>query len=363
VSVNLHNVLFLIVILLLSAACSPATGGEVGLPAGGTQSGAVSQAGESLPDQEPDLLNPDAAYFAEDAGITLEEANLRLAFQETIGDIQPHLMSALPDIYGGLWVEHEPAYRIVIALTEGDKATIQPYIEGNDWAPFVEVITVRYTLEELTRDQAAAGRAADSVQASVTTAVDVINNRVELKVGNPELFQNDLAEAGLSLPSSVVVSAFQTGGELPGRNQGVVLEFPTGDGRTIYLPKQAPSDMSMAALMEGALIEVNGCLRLSDDNYQNGFLVIWRNDADLRINGDSIEVLDGRGQPIARVGQPLRAGGGAIESPMAYARLEETIPGLPIAACPGPYWLIAEMETIIRPVVIKTPTKEIYHQP
>ncbi len=357
-----HHVSFLIFILLLTAACSPATPADLALPIP-TQPAADSQPGETGPDRPADPPNPDAAIFAEDAGITLEEANQRLVFQETIGDIQPQLMSDLGDTYGGLWVEHEPAYRIVIALTEGDQASIRPYIEGQDWAGYVEVIHVDYTLEELTRDQAAAGRAAETVHASVTTAVDVIHNRVELWVGNPELFQNDLIGAGLRLPPSVVISAFEAGGDLPESNQGLVLEAPTADGRTIYLPKQAPTDMSMAALIEGDLIEVNGCLRLTSADYEHGFLVIWRNDADIRVAGDLIEVLDGRGQPIARVGQPLRAGGGAIESPTGYGRLEESIPGLPIEGCPGPYWVIATMETVSPPLGRKTPTPEIYHQP
>ena len=107
-----------------------------------------------------DSLNPDAAAFAADAGLSLEEANQWLKFQETIGDIQPLLMADLPDSFGGLWVEHEPAYRIVIALTEGDEKTIQPYIEGADWAEFVEVRPVTYTLEELEAAQAVASQAA-----------------------------------------------------------------------------------------------------------------------------------------------------------------------------------------------------------
>jgi len=358
---TMQNFLFLIIVLLLAAACSPASGGEVG-PTDDSESGDESGVGEGEALQPLDdgsgTLNPDAAYFAEDAGISLEEANQRLAFQETIGDIQPQLMSDLPGTYGGLWVEHEPAYRIVIALTEGDEQSIRRYIDGKDWAAFVEVIIVDTTLEQLTRDQAAAGRAAQAINASVTTAVDIINNRVELFVGNPGLFQNDLADAGIDLPHSVVVSAFDAGGDPPDSNRGVLLEVTTADGRTIYLPKQAPTNVSMAALMEGTLLEVDGCLRISDDHYEDGFLVIWRNDADLRVGGDKIDVLNGHGQPVARVGDRLRAGGGAMESPIGYARLDESIPGMPIEGCPGPYWVAGELETLVEQLI-----PDIYFEP
>ena len=84
-----------------------------------------------------DPLVRDAMSFAEHQGITLEDAVRRLQHQQTIGNIQPHLEADLPETYGGLWVEHQPEYRIVIALTIGDESTIQPYIEGKPWAEFV----------------------------------------------------------------------------------------------------------------------------------------------------------------------------------------------------------------------------------
>ena len=67
-------------------------------------------------------------------------------------------------------------------------------------------------------------QAAQSIEASVTTAVEVINNRVELIVVNPELFQNDLVEAGIQLSPSVVISAFNTGGDLPDSLPGMPTE-------------------------------------------------------------------------------------------------------------------------------------------
>ncbi len=305
-----------------------------------------------------EALAMDAAAFAEHLGIPLEEAMVRLRHQETIGSIQPALMADLAGSFGGLWVEHEPVYRIVIALTEGDEATIQPYIQDKDWAEFVELRIVAYTLEELETAQSEAGRAASNLNVTATTAVDVMNNRVEVMVGNPDLFRADLAAAGIVLPEAVEITPALPDRELPGTNRGVLLEATAPDGRTIYLPKQAPSGVSMAALMEGTLVEVDGCLRLTDNSYPNGFLIIWPYDSDIRVSDDRIEVINGEGQPVARVGQPLRAGGGAIENSRGMDSLDEVIPGMPIDGCEGPYWVSADLETLVEQLV-----PDIYFEP
>ncbi|MGB3716033.1 MAG: hypothetical protein WA996_16530 [Candidatus Promineifilaceae bacterium] len=357
-SIEKRKILLLIFTLIVTAACTPTTGNDIGTTTGTLGAGeglaGESEATDDWGDLSYDLLaedsgalNPDAVAFAEQEGLSLEEANQRLVQQQTIGDIQPLLASDLSATFGGLWIEHQPDYRIVIALTEGDRGTIRPYIEDKEWAGVVEVRTVDHTLEELIADQVTASQAAQKVNVSVITAVDVINNRVELMVGNPELFLNDLVKAGIDLPGSVVVMVSDPGGDLPDTNRGVVFEATAADGRTIYLPKQPPTNVSMAALMEGTLLEVNGCLRLSDEYYADGFLVLWPYHSDIREAGDHIEVINGEGQAVARVGERLRAGGGAMESSLSATRIDETIPGMPIEGCPGPYWVAAELETLV----------------
>ncbi len=344
-AITKHLPLLLLGIYL--AACATSGGSE---PA--VQDGDLSVASQENVTSEPgpDVIdssgNPDAAYYAEDMGVSQEEAERRLAFQDTIGEIQPLLVADLADSFGGLWVEHQPEYRIVIALTQGDASTIKPYIASQAWADEVEVVSVRYTLERLIADQETAVAAAQQIKVPVSAAVDVINNRVELWVGNPGLFLEELTQSGLTLPESVVVTASLPGDELPDTNRGMVLEVMTADGRTIYLPLQAPSNTSMEALIESTLVEVDGCLRLVDEDYPAGFMVIWRHDHDLRTGNEVIEVLNGQGEVIGRVGERLVAGGGAFESPNTGAQLAETIPGLPVDQCPGPFWILGEIKPL-----------------
>jgi hypothetical protein len=289
----------------------------------------------------------DSTAFVDDQGLPLDEATYRSHFEETIGEFQSLLMADLTDTYGGLWVEQHPEYRIVIALTEGDIETVRPFLEGYEWADFVEVLPVNYTLEELRADQAMASQAADSIQGSAVTTVDIVNNRVELIVDNSNLFEADLTQAGVQLPESVVVLASDPEGALPDTNLGVLLDAITSDGRVIYLPVQPPGEDSMMALLEGTLVEVDGCLRIEDGHYADGWLVIWPFGSDIRVADAGIEVIDEESKPVARVGEQLGAGGGAIENTRGMESINETIPGMPIEGCRGPYWVAAPLQTMV----------------
>ena len=50
---------------------------------------------------------------------------------------------------------------------------------------------------------------------------------------------------------------------------------------------------------------------------------------------------------MARVGERLRAGGGAIENAHGMESIDEMIPGMPIEGCRGPYWVAAPLQTMI----------------
>ena len=161
-----------------------------------------------------------------------------------------------------------------------------------------------------------------------------------------------------TMDESVVVLANDPEGELPDTNRGVLLEEITSDDQVIYLPVQPPSGDSMMALMEGTLVEVDGCLRMEDGYYADGWLVLWPFGSDIRVVDDRIEVINEDGKLVARVGDRMRAGGGAVENTRGMAGLNEMIPGMPIDGCPGPYWVAAPLETMVEQIV-----PDIYFQP
>ena len=300
-----------------------------------------------LVDVESDL-GQDSTVFVDDQGLPIDEATFRTRFEEEIGEFQSLLMADLADTFGGLWVEQYPEYRILIALTAGDIETLQPYLDGYEWADYVEVLTVKFALGELRADRAIANQAADLVQVSAISTVDIINNQVELVVDNPDLFLANIAQASVQLPESVVLLASDSEGEQPGTNRGVLWEAITPDDRVIYLPVQPPSEDSMMALLEGMLVELAGCLRVEDGLIDNGWLVIWPFGSDIRVDDDVVEVIDEEGAPMARLGERFVAGGGAIENTRGMESINEMIPGMPIEGCRGPYWVAAPMQTMVK---------------
>lgn len=97
----------------------------------------------------------------------------------------------------------------------------------------------------------------------------------------------------------------------------------------------------MEALAEGQLSLVAGCLRIVVPGEQApGFLILWPPATTIRVAGAGVvEVLDASQQVVARVGETIRLGGGAMENPEVMKFWEAQITGLPLESCPGPYWV------------------------
>ncbi len=68
--------------------------------------------------------------YAKDQDVPLEEAVRRLQLQESVGKLGAELEANERDTFAGLWIEHEPEYRVVAAFTRDGEETIRPYVEG-----------------------------------------------------------------------------------------------------------------------------------------------------------------------------------------------------------------------------------------
>jgi hypothetical protein len=134
--------------------------------------------------------------------------------------------------------------------------------------------------------------------------------------------------------------------EIPITNQaGSVERMALPGGGSLYFPRQRATDEVMEALAEGPLSLIDGCLRVGTPGYEDpGFLVLWPAVASVHMaEAGIIEVLDGNQQVVGRVGETIRLGGGAMESQATMELWERMITGLPIAGCPGPYWVAGAM--------------------
>ncbi|WP_420642207.1 hypothetical protein [Candidatus Leptofilum sp.] len=331
-----RKLILLFVVLL--AACSP----------GGAEPDLVETA---VPTSE---INPDAQAFADDLGISLEEASRRLNLQDAIGEFAAALEANEADSFAGLWIQHEPEYKVVVAFVgEEGEAMIRPYLQTYpQLSDVIEIRTAQYTLAELVAVQREAFDIVAQLEPmSIAGGVDVMENRVFLTVGNPELFERAVADAGFELPPMVTVEPIDPD-NIPASNSGGLDEYSGPEGQIIYFPRQAPAVAGMDALLEGTLVlDDNGCLRVQHESVSltEAPIVIWHYDFSLEISEEAITVLNGEGEPVGRVGEWTRMGGGESNA-IAEPEMPE--------ACSGPYWILGGIETVAEQAI-----PDIYVQP
>ena len=163
---------------------------------------------ESLSDVSPELVE-DARSYVEDYGVSLDEAVGILAGQEAIGDLGYALESGEIATFGGLWIQHEPDYRIVVAFTRDGEETIRPYLEGTSVTGIVEVRQVEKSLVELRKARKEAEAMVKELGFNFGSGLDIRNNVVQLYLTGAEIeeLEVELKKAGLTLPDNVELVA------------------------------------------------------------------------------------------------------------------------------------------------------------
>jgi hypothetical protein len=173
-------------------------------------------------------LRDDARLYAERYSVGLDEAMRRISLQLDLGDVDA-LVRAKEDSYAGIWIQHTPDFRIVVALT-GDTASSRVVaavraVSKNDE---IEVRTVPWSLAELEKHEDATLEMARTLDVNAEADVNVFENRVELYVVKTDLTKLttklNLAEQTL-YPSVHVVGVDQLSQSLQ-LNGGVTLRNP-----------------------------------------------------------------------------------------------------------------------------------------
>ena len=159
---------------------------------------------EATPDVSPALLM-DARSYAADYGVELDEAIGILIGQEAIGELDQELQSSESATFGGLWIQNEPDYRVVVAFTREGEETIRPYVDGSSVADIVEVRQVEMSLVELKKARREAVSMVKELGFKASSGIDLPNNMVELYLTAKEIekLEIELQKSGLTLPNRV----------------------------------------------------------------------------------------------------------------------------------------------------------------
>jgi hypothetical protein len=105
-----------------------------------------------------------------------------------------------------------------------------------------------------------------------------------------------------------------------------------------YFPTRPAPGPSLLALTSGKIVVEDGCLRLEWDGGSD--LLIWPYGFSYRISGNDIQILNEKGEIVARTGDYKQLGGGEVPS------LELATGSTPSVNCPGPYWVVSSVNNL-----------------
>lgn len=262
---------------------------------------------DTTPPEDPfmqQVLEEQARIYADAVDISLEEALERLSRPDVVGDLPARLEADERDTYAGAFIQHSPEYRFVVFFTRDGEETIRKYVEeGSELDDFVEVREARFSLVKLQEIRDEADQIIGQLEYfNVSSGTSVTENQVQYYVYNSEQAEAMLAELGLELPEGAVFVG-----------DGPPVSFdPPDQVPGVYMAIRKPTLGPMAypdALLTGMLVLSDGCIRIETDFDGGPLLPVWPHDFRLRTEGDRIEILNGAGEVVARVGEPIYVGG------------------------------------------------------
>lgn len=134
--------------------------------------------------------------------VSLEEALRRSNLQERAAELEAKLSASEDPGYAGLWIEHKPDFRVIVAATAAAKSRIVSDVAvatgGTDLASIVDVEAAVYSLQDLESDQRSLVSLAQEF--ALNTSIDVMRNRV---VVTPTDEEGVAALESAELPASV----------------------------------------------------------------------------------------------------------------------------------------------------------------
>ena len=128
-----------------------------------------------------------------------------MKLQDRIGKLDRQLMVKEADTYAGLWIQHDPQYKVIARFTQNGQQTIKPYIKGRSLEALVEVRPAEATLDELEVALDKLGGRMSSLEVPTQSGIDVIRNRAYVNVENKSRLATALQRRDERLPEQAAV--------------------------------------------------------------------------------------------------------------------------------------------------------------
>lgn len=272
-------------------------------------------------------------WYAREECVSLGEAKRWMAVQQrgpadpdSISAVQARLEQNEAATFAGMWIQHQPSYRVVVAFTRNGAATLARYTRD---PVFVALDRGGPSLTELNATRERVGRELHRLGARPSiAAVDVKAVRVELAVvGDLTAFNAAVARREVQLPAFVHIQQpappKYAPPPLPADWRKLVRAFPQA--------KYRYGGPIPDILRTGTVVLEDGCLRLKGERRSR--VIVWPNEAalDLTVPG-KVRVINRETGKTIEVGKQVDLGGNSGE----LAEDPEVIGTNP--ACPGPYF-------------------------
>lgn len=138
-----------------------------------------------------DAILPAAESYVEKYKVSLEEAISRIKLQTEIGALNAKLQKDESASLAGLWIEHEPEYKVVVQFTDDSEATLALYLDEVSFAQLIEVRTAPISVQQLENiqqqilDKIKAKESSTETTIQADLAVNVQQNRIDIFVTDP----------------------------------------------------------------------------------------------------------------------------------------------------------------------------------
>ena len=139
--------------------------------------------------------------YSKQFGVPVAEAQRRIALQRDIGKLGARLESEEAATFGGLYIEHRPAFRAVVKFTANGAATLARYTQD----PLYSAAIAAVPLKEMTDAQRTVYDLLKKAGIESSSRVDVIKGTVEFYVPDPAAVQLLQSTGALQLPAFVTL--------------------------------------------------------------------------------------------------------------------------------------------------------------
>ena len=135
--------------------------------------------------------------------VELSEAITQLLMQDTVGELDADLLSNESGTFGGLWIQNEPEYRVVVAFTKDGERTIAKYVKNETLMDLIQVRTVEAPNRELMKASREAGWTVSEVGFRSVSDINLSKNRVEVYTPDRLRLEEVLRRNEKTLPARV----------------------------------------------------------------------------------------------------------------------------------------------------------------